>query len=411
MIINSGSGLQNIQSGTGTQNNNSGSGMQYVAQTQTFDLREVVRTDIAMVTPNRHGRPSRREEFEIAIICALTAEFDAVAPLFDEYWDEDGDLYGRAVGDQNTYTTGRIDKHNVVLALLPGIGKANAASAAAHFRSSYKGVHLALLVGVCGGMPRDSRGKEILLGDVIISHSIIQYDLGRRFPDRFERKSTPQESVGRANADVRSFVATLQTHFHSRRLQLRTLHYLETLQRKVNSSEFNYPGIAEDKLFRPAYRHKHHASQDCGICSRCIEKFDPVCEEALESPCSELQCDESQLLPRHRLETKKEIARLGRNDELQKPAIHFGSIASGDTVMKSGEDRDTIAEMDNVIAFEMEGVGIWDSLPCIIIKGVSDYADSHKNKKWQNFATATAASAMKAILERYIQTDRQISRN
>jgi len=179
----------------------------------------------------------------------------------------------------------------------------------------------------------------------------------------------------------------------------------------VNSSEFNYPGIAEDKLFRPAYRHKHHVSHDCGICSGCIEKFDPVCEEALESPCSELQCDESQLLPRHRLEMKKENARLGRNDELQKPAIHFGSIASGDTVMKSGEDRDAIAEMDNVIAFEMEGVGIWDSLPCIIIKGVCDYADSHKNKTWQNFATATAASAMKAILERYIQTDRPISRN
>jgi len=341
----------------------------------------------------------------------MAVEFDAVTHLFDEYWDEDGDLYGRAVGDQNTYTTGRINKHNVVLALLPGIGKANAASAAAHFRSSYKGVHLALLVGVCGGMPRDSAGKEILLGDVIISHTIVQYDLGRRFPDKFKRKSTPQESLGRANADVRSFVATLQTHLHSQRLQSRTLHHLISLQRKVNSSAFNYPGTAEDKLFRPAYRHKHQASQGCGICSRCIEKFDPVCEKAIESLCSELQCDESQLLPRHRLETKKETARSGRGDELQKPAIHFGSIASGDTVMRSGEDRDAIAELDNVIAFEMEGVGIWDSLPCIIIKGVSDYADCHKNKKWQNFATAAAASAMKAILEQYIQTDRPISRN
>jgi nucleoside phosphorylase len=364
-----------------------------------------------VVSPKRPRRPSHRGEFEIAIICALPLEFDAVAPLFDEHWDEDGDLYGRTSGDQNTYITGRIDKHNVVLALLPGIGKANAASAAANLRSSYQGVHLTLLVGICGGMSRDSEGEEILLGDVIISHGVVQYDLEGCFPDNFKRKSTLQENLGKVNANVGSFVATLQTDHYSGQLQSRTLHHLTALQRKVNSGEFNYPGIAEDKLFQPAYRHKHQASRDCTICRQCMGKSDPVCEEALESLCSELQCDESQLLLRGRLKMKKKAARLGRSDEVQRPAIHFGLIASGDTVMKSGEDRDRIAEMDKVIAFEMEGAGIWDSLPCIIIKGVCDYADCHKNKKWQKFAAATAASAMKAILERYAQTDRPMSRN
>lgn len=45
--------------------------------------------------------------------------------------------------------------------------------------------------------------------------------------------------------------------------------------------------------------------------------------------------------------------------------IHYGLIASGDTVMKSGEHRDTIAANDNVIAFEMEGAGVWEIFPCL----------------------------------------------
>jgi nucleoside phosphorylase len=67
--------------------------------------------------------------------------------------------------------------------------------------------------------------------------------------------------------------------------------------------------------------------------------------------------------------------------------------------MKSGEHRDKLAETENVIGFEMEGARVWDNLPCIIIKGMCDYADSHKNKVWQVYAAATAASCAKAFLE------------
>ncbi|KAL6407295.1 zinc finger protein [Ilyonectria robusta] len=69
--------------------------------------------------------------------------------------------------------------------------------------------------------------------------------------------------------------------------------------------------------------------------------------------------------------------------------------------MKSGKDRDRIAAAHNLTAFEMEGAGVWEEVPCIVVKGVCDYADSHKNKKWQDFAAATAASVARAILERY----------
>jgi nucleoside phosphorylase len=180
------------------------------------------------------------------------------------------------------------------------------------------------------------------------------------------------------------------------------LHHLKDLQKKVDDGEYECPDIAEDKLFQPTYRHKHSKDQNCEICDRCTGKLDPVCEEALDSACTKLKCDENQLVPRQRLVGIKDSQNPG---DAHKPAIHFGLIASGDTVMKSGEDRDMIAAIDEVIAFEMEGAGVWDNLPCIIIKGVCDYADCHKNKKWQHYASATAASTMKAVLERYVRMD------
>jgi nucleoside phosphorylase len=70
--------------------------------------------------------------------------------------------------------------------------------------------------------------------------------------------------------------------------------------------------------------------------------------------------------------------------------------------MKSGQHRDEIARIEKVIGFEMEGAGVWDNILCIIIKGVCDYADSHKNKLWQAYAAATGASVAKALLEYWV---------
>ncbi|KAJ2897763.1 hypothetical protein MKZ38_004386 [Zalerion maritima] len=177
----------------------------------------------------------------------------------------------------------RVGKYNV---------KTNAAGATASMRSSFVGLRLALLVGVCGGMPR-TRDGEVLLGDVIISKTVIQYDFG---------------------------------------------------------------------------------------------------------------CADDHLIARKRLQAEQRPDQHGR-DATPQPVVHIGAVASGDTVMKSAADRDSLSRGADVIAFEMEGAGVWDEVPCIVVKGVCDYADSHKHKGWQNFAAATAASASKAILERYIQTD------
>jgi nucleoside phosphorylase len=73
--------------------------------------------------------------------------------------------------------------------------------------------------------------------------------------------------------------------------------------------------------------------------------------------------------------------------------------------MKSGQSRDRMAQADGIIAFEMEGVGVWDYFPSIVIKGVCDYADSHKKKGWQRYAAATAAACTKAFLVEWIIED------
>jgi nucleoside phosphorylase len=81
-----------------------------------------------------------------------------------------------------------------------GIG--SAASAAANLRVSYNRIQLALVVGICGAVPFPSSNAKIVLGDIIISDSVIQYDFGRQLPDRFWRKSEVKETLGRPNQEI-----------------------------------------------------------------------------------------------------------------------------------------------------------------------------------------------------------------
>uniref|UniRef100_A0A0C4DID9 Nucleoside phosphorylase domain-containing protein n=1 Tax=Fusarium oxysporum (strain Fo5176) TaxID=660025 RepID=A0A0C4DID9_FUSOF len=148
-------------------------------------------------------RPKSRDEFGIAILCALTLEADAVLTLFDRHWDEDGShSYGKARGDPNAYSTGVIGQHNVVLAHLPGMGKITAGQIASFCRMSYVNVSLALVVGICGGAPFYGKAREeILLGDVIISTGVVQYDYGSRYPDMFKEKDTLDDAPGRPDCN------------------------------------------------------------------------------------------------------------------------------------------------------------------------------------------------------------------
>ncbi|PVI04461.1 purine and uridine phosphorylase [Periconia macrospinosa] len=355
-------------------------------------------------------RPFQRDEFEIAIICALPLEFDALCLLLDERWDEDGDQYGRAAGDNNIYHTGRIGKHPVVIVLLSAAGKAHAAGTSASMRSSYAGLRLTLLVGICGGVPSSHQYGEVFLGDVIISKSIVQYDIGSQYPHAFIRKNDITSSMSMPSKEVRNLLVTLETDYGRDWLLEKSTNFLDDLYANAalrkRESIYEHPGPADDKLFEATYHHKHHKSSG-HICNKCDEGHDSICEEALELTCEDLKCEGQYLVNRTRSEMQESTeADLGT--QASNFSIHTGTFASGDKQMRSAQHRDIVAKKENVIAFETEGAGVWDELPCIIVKGVYNYADSHESEKWQNFAAATAASTAKALLLRYIQTDKKL---
>lgn len=349
-------------------------------------------------------QPSRREHFEVAIICALPLEYNAVIHIFDRFWDTDGDPFGRSVGDDNSYRTGRIGRHDVVLTLLPHMGKVDAATAAVNLRASYTDIRLVLLVGICGGAPRYA-GNDIFLGDVIISKTVIQYDFGRQYPDVFKRKDTFGDNLRKPDKNVRGLLAALETEDRLERLEQFSIRTLKVIQDKMartkKHGKYDYPGASEDNLYEPGYRHKHHNAPSC-ICRDCFQSSDPVCESALGSSCISLVCNETHLSRKRSQMTPQGDQ---TSDLATSPAVYIGPIASGDMVIKSAEHRDKISAETGALAIEMEGAGIWDVLPSLVVKGVCDYADCHKHKSWQDYAAATAASTAKAILETYIRTD------
>ncbi|KAF4943467.1 hypothetical protein FSARC_14912 [Fusarium sarcochroum] len=310
-----------------------------------------------------HQRPLCREDFNVALICALPLEFDAICMVVDEFWDHEGDPYGRGHGDRNTYVTGRIGKHNIVITML-GMGKVNSATTATSLRSSYPNIQLAILVGICGAIPYID-AKPVRLGDVIISDIIVQYDFGRQINREFVRKKTSDSSSGPVSRDVLNLLTNINTSFGRRRLHERTMVFSEHLTaaatRAGQSERYRSPDAAMGNLLESMSQRQILAEKEC-------------------------EGDERLKLPA--------------------PAIYLGPMASGDTVMLSAERRDKIARDEGVIAFEMEGAGLWRELPCLVVKGVSDYANSEKTKTWQDYAAATAAAASKAVLERYVQTDK-----
>lgn len=124
--------------------------------------------------------------------------------------------------------------------------------------------------------------------------------------------------------------------------------------------EFSHPGLEHDQLFRADSEHRNG---------------EPTCHS----------CDTEALVVR-------------KSRENTDPVVHYGLIGSANQVMKHGATRDKLRDEKNIICFEMEAAGLMDVFPCLVIRGICDYADSHKNKRWQPYAAATAAACAKEIL-------------
>ncbi|KAF9894433.1 hypothetical protein FE257_007936 [Aspergillus nanangensis] len=289
-------------------------------------------------------------DFRRAIICALHREFDAVEALLMNFM-----MPPRESSMETPISTARM-------------GKGSAASAASTLRISFPNIDFALVVGICGGVPFPTEKTELILGDVIISHQLVKVDFGRQYPDRFEQKGSVFETLDRSHREIRCLLSGLQTRREQERFQDLHFEYVRNLEEK--NPIWRYPGVDRDELFPSSSQHVNDG------------------DTSLVSDCRNVGC-QGDLVQRLRLNTQ----------DTPRPRVLFGPMASGDTVMKSAEHRDRLVRKFGVFGFEMEGGGVCDTLSCLIVKGACDYADSHKNNIWQNYAAASAAACAKALLE------------
>ncbi|OGE47259.1 hypothetical protein PENARI_c052G10296 [Penicillium arizonense] len=302
-----------------------------------------------------------RETFQIGWICALPIEAAAAREMLDESF---GILDVQDPADTNTYTLGRIGKHHVVIACLPGgqYGTTSATTVANNMvRTFSKSLRIGLMVGVAGGIP--SAAHDIRLGDIVISYpagtcgGVVQYDMGKvGLNGEFHR-------TGSLNSPPRSLLAAVGM-MRAAELTDDPL-YPEYILRAIGKNDrtrknFGQPGTRQDRLFKCDYDHPMTASS----CDSCLAEWE---------------------------ETRSER-------ESNDPQPHYGIIASGNAVIKDAWTRDRLRLETDALCFEMEAAGLMMDFPCIVIRGVCDYADSHKNKQWQGYAALAAASYAKELL-------------
>lgn len=314
-----------------------------------------------------------------------------------DYKGEGHPPYGKTLGDDNIYTFGEIGGKPVVLAAPRGMGTTNTRDLARGLKISFRNILYAFVVGIAGGAPFRHDGNhwkdsDIHLGDVIVSTHVIEYDFGKDYENGFRRRTEVESALPRAPAEVANFVNQFVRgrSMAFRRILQKTNADLARCERfETGENGFHeHPGPGKDDVYALEYRHRHQDPEVCVKCSQCTEWYHEVCEEALTASCQMLDCK-----PDH-------------SNAVRDTKIHFGRYASGNAVMKNGHRRDLLIQNDNVIGFEMEGAGAWEVFGTIVVKGVVDYADSHKSKQWRGYPAARAALCAAAMIEEIDLPDR-----
>ncbi|PLB42131.1 Pfs, NACHT, and Ankyrin domain protein [Aspergillus candidus] len=249
--------------------------------------------------------------------------------------------------------------HNIVIACLPSgvYGTNSATSSVAHLKRTFPSIRFGLMVGVGGGVPFN--GADVRLGDVVVSMptekygGVFQYDQGKMCHGHLE----PTGCLNKPSPLLLTVLSKMRASYVLPESKPKRI-VADSLQRHQAIGHFSRPH--NDWLFHAMYEH-HRGNPNC------------------------LSCDKEKLVLREPRAT----------DE---PHIHYGLIASGNQVMKDAQTRDSIAKDLPALCFEMEAAGIMDQLSCLVIRGICDYCDSHKQKNWQGYAALAASAYTKALL-------------
>ncbi|RYP05212.1 hypothetical protein DL765_009909 [Monosporascus sp. GIB2] len=303
-------------------------------------------------------------DYTVGWICAITTEYVAARAFFDK---EHGRPEYQSPNDNNDYTLGEIGKHNVVIAVLPDgeYGTASAASVARDMLHSFPNIRIGLMVGIGGGAP--SSKHDIRLGDIVVSTpsdgkgGVFQYDFGKTIQDQTFRTTG---FLDQPPTVLRTAVSGLKAQYEIDGYHLEEVVDV-TLQKKSRlRKKYNRPDTSTDRLYRADVVHN-----DQGCCGTATSD-----------------------------DTSKLVSRVARTEDEDNPVIHYGLIASANQLMKDASVRDRLSREKDVLCFEMEAAGLMNHFPCLVIRGICDYSDTHKNKVWQGYAAMTAAAYAKDLL-------------
>ncbi|CVK94712.1 uncharacterized protein FPRN_10066 [Fusarium proliferatum] len=310
--------------------------------------------------------------YTVGWICALTTELVAAKSFFDEEYEVTLDV--QAPGDNNSYSFGRMGKHDVVVASLPRAeyGIAPAASVARDMLRTFPNIRVGLMVGIGGGAPRPEH--DIRLGDVVVSvpsgakGGVLHHNRGKTIQ---QQEFQLTGSLNQPPQFLLTAVGALEANYEGQGHELNERIEEALSKRPRLRKRYGRPLAATDRLYESSHIHR---------------------ELPTSAACKD-NCGEENV-----------ISREGRGDDEDDPMIHYGLIASSDKLMKDATIRDKLAREEGVLCFEMEAAGLMNHFPCLIIRGICDYADSHKNKEWQGFAAMTAAAYAKELLQKIAPT-------
>ncbi|KAL6701684.1 nucleoside phosphorylase domain-containing protein [Trichoderma pleuroticola] len=306
------------------------------------------------------------DDYTVGWICAITIEHVAARVFLDEEHKLPDHV---STNDDNNYVLGRIGKHNIVIAVLPygEYGLSSAASVARDMLHTFPNIRIGLMVGIGGGAPTEKH--DIRLGDVVVSvsrdgkGSVFQYD----FDDTIQSQTFKETGfLNQTPTILRTAVSGLESHYEIEEHQIR-----KTIDGIFNKKphlrkKYNRPNPATDRLYLSSIIHPPTEGMNCSAhCGNGAPNL---------------------------------IVRSKRDSDEDDPIIHYGLIASSTQLMRDAVIRDKLAAEREILCFETEAAGLMNHFPCLVIRGICDYADTHTNTEWRSYAAMAAAAYAKDLL-------------
>jgi nucleoside phosphorylase len=299
--------------------------------------------------------------YTVALLYIKPLEMHAITAMLDE----EHESVSIQQGDDNKYTLGKIGNHNVVILGAPrgAQGTSAMADVAGRIRIEFPNVNVGLMVGIGGGVPVPE--QDLRLGDVVVGApekgpAVVQFDFGRETPEGFETQR--ERTLNKPPPQLLQVVTAVEDKVKRRKRGEKSLfekHLAKIEEYEEMADDYARPTNA-DRLFLVTYPH------DGNDCSTHDKQYEQI--------------------------------RKPRNPP-GKVKIHYSTILSGNQVMKYEATRDRLSKkFNNALCFEMEAAGVMDTFPCLVVRGICDYSDSHKSKGWQCYAAATAAAYAREIL-------------